>query len=196
MLVGYARVSTLDQNLDIQLDALKEAGCEKIFLEKISGAYQNRPQLAEALDYMRAGDTLIVWKLSRLARSLTQIIQTVKNLEEKYISLKVITQRIDTTTPEGRLFFHINASFDQFQREIIVENTKTGLQVARKNGRIGGRPSTMTIEKIRSAKSMLKDTENYPFISDIIQALGIGRTTFYRHFPPTVIASLRTHGVA
>ena len=191
MLVGYARVSTLDQNLEMQTDALLEAGCEKIFIEKISGAYQNRPQLNEALNYMRAGDSLVVWKLSRLARSLTQIIQTVKMLEEKQVSLKVITQRIDTTTPEGRLFFHINASFDQFQREIIVENTKAGLQTARKNGRIGGRPLSMTEEKIRSAKSMLKDTENYPFISDIIQALGIGRTTFYRHFPPAVISSIR-----
>ena len=191
MLVGYARVSTLDQNLDMQTDALLEAGCQKIFVEKISGAYQNRPQLTEALNYMRMGDTLVVWKLSRLARSLTQIIQTVKILEEKQISLKVITQKIDTTTPEGRLFFHINASFDQFQREIIVENTKAGLDTARKNGRIGGRPSIMTIEKIRTAKSMLKDTENYPFISDIIQALGIGRTTFYRHFPTSLIASIR-----
>jgi DNA invertase Pin-like site-specific DNA recombinase len=193
MLVGYARVSTLEQNLDMQTDALNEAGCEKVFIEKISGAYQSRPQLEEALNYMRAGDTLVVWKLSRLARSLTQIIQTIKTLEEKQISLKVITQRIDTTTPEGRLFFHINASFDQFQREIIVENTKAGLHTARKNGRVGGRPSIMSEEKIRSAKSMLKDTENYPFISDVIQTLNIGRTTFYRHFPPSIIASLRSN---
>ncbi|MCB1318127.1 MAG: recombinase family protein, partial [Leptospiraceae bacterium] len=117
---------------------------------------------------------------------------TVKDLEERKISLKVITQNIDTSTPEGRLFFHMNAAFDQFQREIIVENTRAGLKSARKNGRIGGRPTLMTDEKIRAAKAMLKDTDNYPFISDIIKTLSIGRTTFYRHFPRDVIETLRT----
>jgi len=142
---------------------------------------------------MREGDTLVVWKLSRLARSLTQIINTVKNLEDRQISLKVLTQNIDidTATPEGRLFFHMNAAFDQFQREIIVENTMAGLKSARKHGRIGGRPTLMTDDKKRTAQAMLKDTENYPFISDIIKTLGIGRTTFYRHFPPENIEQLR-----
>jgi DNA invertase Pin-like site-specific DNA recombinase len=191
MLVGYARVSTLDQNPQHQIEALNEAGCKKIFTEKISGASKKRQQLQEALNYMRKGDTLVVWKLSRLARSLTQMINTVKDLEEREISLKVITQNIDTSTPEGRLFFHMNAAFDQFQREIIVENTKAGLKSARKNGRIGGRPAIMTDAKIRSAKAMLKDTENYPFISDIIKTLSIGRTTFYRHFPPEEIQKIR-----
>lgn len=140
---------------------------------------------------MREGDTLVIWKLSRLARSLTQIINTVKNLEDRQIGLKVITQNIDTGTPEGRLFFHMNAAFDQFQREIIVENTRAGLQSARRHGRIGGRPTLMTVDKIRTAQAMLKDTENYPFISDIIKTLGIGRTTFYRYFPPEKIEQLR-----
>ena len=191
MLVGYARVSTLDQNPQHQIDALKEAGCKKIFTEKISGAHKNRKQLEEALDYMREGDTLVIWKLSRLARSLTQIISTVKDLEERKIILKVITQNIDTSTPEGRLFFHMNAAFDQFQREIIVDNTKAGLKSARQEGRIGGRPCLMTDEKRRTAKAMLKDTENYPFISDIIKTLRMGRTTFYRHFPPEEIQKVR-----
>ena len=191
MLIGYARVSTLDQNLQHQIDAIKDAGCKKIFIEKISGASKNRKQLEEALNYMREGDTLVVWKLSRLARSLTQIISTVKDLEERNISLKVITQNIDTSTPEGRLFFHMNAAFDQFHREIIVDNTKAGLNSARKNGRIGGRPCLMTNDKLRTAKAMLKDIENYPFISDIIKTLGIGRTTFYRHFPPEEIQKIR-----
>lgn len=191
MLIGYARVSTLDQNPQHQIDALNEAGCKKIFTEKISGASKKREQLQEALDYMREGDTLVVWKLSRLARSLTQVINTVKDLEERIIGLKVITQNIDTSTPEGRLFFHMNAAFDQFQREIIVENTRAGLKSARKNGRIGGRPTLMTDEKLRTAQAMLKDTENYPFISDIIKTLTIGRTTFYRHFPPDAIQKLR-----
>jgi len=191
MLIGYARVSTLDQNPQLQIEALNEAGCKKIFTEKISGADKKRRQLQEALEYMREGDTLVIWKLSRLARSLTQIINTVKDLEDRQIGLKVLTQNIDTGTPEGRLFFHMNAAFDQFQREIIVENTRAGLKSARRNGRIGGRPLLMTDEKIRTAKAMLKDTENYSFISDIIKTLGIGRTTFYRHFPPEKIEKLR-----
>ncbi|SFL27154.1 Site-specific DNA recombinase [Nitrosomonas aestuarii] len=191
MLIGYARVSTLDQNPELQIDALNEAGCKKIFTEKVSGASKDRKQLQQALDFMRKGDTLVIWKLSRLARSLTQIINTVKNLEERQIGLKVLTQNIDTATPEGRLFFHMNAAFDQFQREIIVENTRAGLKSARKNGRIGGRPNLMTDEKIRTAQAMLKDTENYLFVSDIIKALGIGRTTFYRHFTPEKIEQLR-----
>ncbi len=191
MLIGYARVSTLDQNPQLQVEALNEAGCKKIFTEKISGANKNRRQLQEAMEYMREEDTLVVWKLSRLARSLTQIINTVKDLEDRKIGLKVLTQNIDTGTPEGRLFFHMNAAFDQFQREIIVENTRAGLKSARKNGRIGGRPTLMTDDKLRIAQSMLKDTENYPFISDIIKVLGIGRTTFYRHFTPKSIENLR-----
>ena len=192
MLIGYARVSTLDQNPNHQIDALNEVGCKKIFTEKISGASKQRTQLQAALDYMREGDTLVVWKLSRLARSLTQIISTLKILEEKKIGLQVITQNIDTSTAEGRLFFHMNAAFDQFQREIIVENTKAGLKSARRNGRIGGRPKFMSDEKMRTAKAMLKDKENYPFISDIIKTLDIGRTTFYRYFPPESIEQLRT----
>lgn len=192
MLIGYARVSTLDQNPNHQIDTLNDAGCKKIFTEKISGASKQRTQLQAALDYMREGDTLVVWKLSRLARSLTQIISTLKILEEKKIGLQVITQNIDTSTPEGRLFFHMNAAFDQFQREIIVENTKAGLKSARKNGRTGGRPKFMSDEKMRTAKAMLKDNENYPFISDIIKTLDIGRTTFYRYFPPESIEQLRT----
>ena len=191
MLIGYARVSTLDQNPQLQIEALNEAGCKKIFTEKISGASTKRFQLEDALQYMREGDTLVIWKLSRLARSLTQIINNVKNLEDRQIGLKVLTQNIDTGTPEGRLFFHMNAALDQFQREIIVENTRAGLQSARRNGRIGGRPTLMTVDKIRTAQAMLKDTENYPFISDIIKALNIDRTTYYRPFPPEKIEQLR-----
>jgi DNA invertase Pin-like site-specific DNA recombinase len=112
------------------------------------------------------------------------VISTLKDLEERKISLKVIAQNINTSTPEGRLFFHI-------QREIVVENTKSGLKSARKNGRIGGRLTLITHEKLRTAKAMLKDQENYPFISDIIKALGIGRTTFYRHFSPEEIQKIR-----
>ena len=191
MLIGYARVSTLDQNPDLQIDALQKAGCQKMFVEKASGAREKRPRLQEALEYMRPGDTLVIWKLSRLARSMTQMMNTVKILEDRQIRLKVITQNIDTSTPEGRLFFHMNAAFDQFQREIIVENTKAGLKFARENGRIGGRPLAMTEEKRRTARAMLKDTEHYPFITDIIKTLKVGRTTFYHHFPPEVLQQFR-----
>lgn len=191
MLIGYARVSTLDQNPQLQIEALEKAGCKKIYIEKKSGANIARKELQDAIDYMREGDTLVVWKLSRLARSLTQVISTVKKLEERKIGLKVVTQNIDTTTPEGRLFFHINAAFDQFQREIIVDTTKAGLANARRHGRVGGRPPLMTEEKLRLAKSMIKDAETYPFLADIIRTLNIGRTTFYRYFPPHIIQSIR-----
>ena len=123
MLVGYARVSTLDQNPQLQIDALKQAGCERLYVEKASGAHHDRPELKAALAYMRPGDTLVVWRLSRLARSLKQIIETAHDLEQKKQALKVLTRNIDTGTSEGRLFFHITAAFDEFQRELIVENT-------------------------------------------------------------------------
>jgi DNA invertase Pin-like site-specific DNA recombinase len=191
MLIGYARVSTLDQNPDLQDDALKNAGCEKIFTEKLSGAKANRPALKQALDYMRPGDTLVVWKLSRLARNITQAISTIKKLDELQIALKIINQNVDLATPEGRFYLHMNMVFDQFQREIIVENTKEGLKAARKRGRIGGRRRVLAEEQLRTATAMLKDTENYPFITDIIKTLKIGRATFYRYFPPEKIQELR-----
>lgn len=193
MLIGYARVSTIDQNPHVQTDALNKAGCERIFIEKISGSHLERPELKAALDYMREEDTLVVWKLSRLARSIRQIIKTAHDLEQRKIKLKVLTQKINTGTPEGRLFFHMTAAFDEFQRELIIENTRAGLAAARKRGRRGGRPPSMTEDKIRTAESMIKDTENYPFISDIIKQLEIGRTTFYRHFPPERINELRQY---
>lgn len=191
MLIGYARVSPLDQTPRMQTDALKEAGCSKIFYEKASGAQRDRPEFKAALEYLREGDTLVVWKLSRLARSLTQAINTVKILEKINVGLKVITQNIDTSTPEGRLFFHINAAFDQFQREIIVENTRAGLKAAKSRGRRGGRPGVMTSEKILTAKALLRDRIGYPFISDVIKTLNISRNTFYRCFSPDAIKNIR-----
>jgi DNA invertase Pin-like site-specific DNA recombinase len=191
MLVGYARVSTMDQNPALQMDALREVGCERIFTEKASGSHRNRPHLQAALDYLREGDILVVWKLSRLARSLTQVIKTASDINERGIGLKVLTQNIDTTTPEGRLFFHMTAAFDEFQRELIVENTRAGLVAANKRGRRGGRPKVMNEQSIRNAEAMLKDTENYPFVGDVIDQLKIGRTAFYRYFPPDRIRELR-----
>ena len=191
MLIGYARVSTADQNPNLQLDALRSAGCERLFIEKASGSHKNRPELKAVLDYLREGDTLVVWKLSRLARSMTQILKTAGDMDERGIALKVLTQNIDTTTPEGRLFFHMTAAFDEFQRELIVENTKAGLAAARKRGRRGGRPSALNEKTLKHAETLLKDTENYPFIGDVIDQLSIGRTAFYRYFPPDRIKELR-----
>ena len=191
MLIGYARVSTMDQNPALQMDALRASGCEKIYTEKASGSHRERPQLKAALDYLREGDTLVVWKLSRLARSLTQVIKTAADISERGIALKVLTQSIDTGTPEGRLFFHMTAAFDEFQRELIVENTRAGLKAAAKRGRRGGRPKALNEQTMKHAEAMLKDTENYPFIGDVIDQLKIGRTAFYRYFPTDRIKQLR-----
>lgn len=191
MLIGYARVSTMDQNTNLQIDALKNVGCERVFTEKATGSHKDRPQLKAALDYLREGDTLVVWKLSRLARSMTQILKTARDMSERGIALKVLTQNIDTTTSEGRLFFHMTAAFDEFQRELIVENTKAGLAAARKRGRRGGRPNALNEKTTKHAEAMLKDTQNYPFIGDVIDQLSIGRTAFYRYFPPDRIKELR-----
>ena len=191
MLVGYARVSTVDQNPALQMDALKAVGCEKVFIERASGSHKDRPQLIAALEYLREGDTLVVWKLSRLARSLTQVIKTAANINDRGIALKVLTQNIDTTTSEGRLFFHMTAAFDEFQRELIVENTRAGLAAANKRGRRGGRPKVVNDSMIKQAEALLKDTENYPFVGDVIDQLSIGRTAFYKYFPPDRIKELR-----
>jgi DNA invertase Pin-like site-specific DNA recombinase len=160
----------------------KQAGCERLYVEKASGAHRDRPELKAALEYMRPGDTLVVWRLSRLARSLKQIIETAHDLEQKKQALRVLTRNIDTGTPEGRLSFHITAVFDEFQRELIVENTRAGLAAAKRRGRRGGRPPVLDKDKIRAAEAMLKDTVNYPFVGDVIDHLRIGRTAFYRYF--------------
>ena len=191
MLIGYARVSTMDQNPALQMDTLRAVGCEKIYTEKASGSHRERPQLKAALDYLREGDTLVVWKLSRLARSLTQVIKTAADIGERGVGLKVLTQNIDTSTAEGRLFFHMTAAFDEFQRELIVENTRAGLKATAKRGRRGGRPKAMNEQTIKHAEAMLKDTENYPFTGDVIEQLQIGRTAFYRYFPTDRIKQLR-----
>ena len=157
----------------------------------MSGKRQDRPQLKAAFESLRDGDTLVVWKLSRLARSLSQVIKTVKDMQERNIAFKALIQNIDTSTPDGRLFFHMTAAFDQFQRELIVENTKAGLAAARSSSRKGGRPRSMDDEKVRLADALLRDRENHPFVNDVIKQLEIGRTAFYRDFPPERIRELR-----
>lgn len=181
MLVGYARVSTVEQNLEAQEDALNAAGCEKIFVEKASGAQRNRPQLKAALDYMRKGDTLVVWKLDRLARSNRQLLETVEGLEEQGIHFKTLTDtQIDTSTAGGTLIFHVFAAIAEFERGLISERTKAGLKAAHARGRTGGRPPALTPEDIAMGEAMLKD-ESIP-IANIIENLGCSESTFFRYF--------------
>jgi DNA invertase Pin-like site-specific DNA recombinase len=181
MLVGYARVSTQDQNPELQQDALTKNGCEKIFTEKASGAGRDRPQLNSAIEYMRAGDTLVVWKLDRLARSLKQLIETVEGLEERDIGFKSLTESIDTTTSGGKLVFHIFASLAEFERSLIRERTSAGLQAARDRGKLGGRPPAMSKADIAAAKAMLRDSEIT--VEEVAVRMKVAPSTLYRHLP-------------
>lgn len=178
MLIGYARVSTLDQDLALQRQALKGAGCERIFEEAASGAKTDRPELARALDHMRAGDTLVVWKLDRLARSLQQLIETVAALDSKQVQLRSLTEQIDTSTPSGRLTFHIFSALAEFERSLIRERTLAGLAAARAAGRTGGRPRKLTEEDIEMAK-ILVATPGWTH-SAVAKRLNVGRMTLYR----------------
>ena len=181
MLVGYARVSTRDQSPALQLDALREAGCERTFMEKASGAQRDRPQLAAALDYIRAGDTLVVWKLDRLARSVRQLVETAENLQQRGIGLKVLTQQIDTTTPGGRLVFHVFAAMAEFERELTLERTHAGLTAAKALGRRGGRKPALGPAEVKRARAMLADPSIT--VAEVAQQLGVQPSTLYRHIP-------------
>lgn len=181
MLIGYARVSTHDQDLSLQLDALERAGCEKLFTEKASGAQRDRPELKAALNYLRQGDTLVVWKLDRLARSLRQLIDTVESLNARKIGLQSLTEAIDTTTSGGKLIFHIFAALAEFERAVIRERTNAGLASARARGRLGGRPCVLKAADIIAAKALLRD----PNISveEAARQLRVAPSTLYRHIP-------------
>lgn len=181
MLVGYARVSTQEQDLGLQLDALRAASCERIFEERASGAQRDRPQLKAALDYMRSGDTIVIWKLDRLARSLKQLIETVEDLGTRGIGLRSLTESIDTTTSGGKLIFHIFAALAEFERAVIRERTVAGLQAARARGRVGGRPPALTGKDLTAAKAMLRDPEIT--VADVARRLGVAPSTLYRHLP-------------
>ena len=180
-LIGYARVSTLDQRPELQLDALRAAGCAKLFVEKASGAKQDRPQLQAALDYLRAGDTLVVWKLDRLARSMKQLIEVVDQLKAREIGFRSLTEAIDTTTAAGELFFHIFGALAQFERSIIRERTNAGLKAALARGRKGGRPQKVKADDIQAALALLTDPEIS--VRKAAQKLGLSTSTLYRHAP-------------
>ena len=179
MLIGYARVSTKDQNATLQTDALKKAGCEKIFEDKITGKHLNREGLEKAMDMLRAGDTLVVWRLDRLARSLKDLITLINQLEENKIGFKSITESIDTTTPSGRLIFHIFGALAEFERNLNRERTMAGLEVARARGRKGGRRQKLSGKQKALAIKLHKDKENS--IADICQALKISKQTLYNY---------------
>ncbi|MHB8283651.1 MAG: recombinase family protein [Caulobacteraceae bacterium] len=181
MFVGYARVSTRDQSPVLQLEALAAAGCDRVFTESASGVNRDRPELKAALDYLRSGDTLVVWKLDRLARSVRQLVGTAGDLQARGIGLKVLTQQIDTMTPGGRLVFHMFAAIAEFERELTLERTHAGLVSARAAGRRGGRKPALGPAEVKRAKAMLSD----PAITmlEVAQQLGVPLSTLYRHLP-------------
>lgn len=180
MLIGYARVSTQDQNLDLQIEALTQADCKKIFEDKISGSRTERPGLAKALEMLREGDTLVVWKLDRLGRSVKNLINLVGDLQTRGVQFKSLTDAIDTGTTSGRFFFHVMASLAEMERELTVERTRAGLEVARQLGRKGGRTRKMTDSKIESAKKLLA---NGVPPRDVAKDLGVSVPTLYRWIP-------------
>lgn len=157
MFVGYARVSTQDQNLELQVDALSKAGCEQTFQEKITGKSKDRPELSFCLKMLRAGDVLVVWKLDRLARSLKDLVEIISELEAKGVGFKSLTESIDTTSPGGKLIFHIFGALSEFEHSLIRERTLEGLKAARARGRKGGRKPSMTRSDVQKAAAMLKD---------------------------------------
>jgi DNA invertase Pin-like site-specific DNA recombinase len=185
MIIGYARVSTQDQNLELQRDALTKAGCQKVFEDKVSGTRADRPGLAKAQEMLREGDTLVVWKLNRLGRSVKQLVDLVGELREHGVQFKSLTDAIDTGTPSGRFFFQIIACLAEMERELVVERTRAGLNVARQLGRKGGRKPKMTDSKIESAKKLL--ASGVP-PRDVAKNLGVSVPTLYRWVPASAHA--------
>ena len=180
MLIGYARVSTADQNLTLQHEALSKAGCEKIFDDTISGTKIDRPGLTKALEQVRAGDTLVVWKLDRLGRTVKNLIDFTEQLHTDGVGFRSLTDQIDTTTPAGRFFFNIMVSLAQMERELTIERTQAGLAAARAKGHLPGRKRLMTDSKIASAKKLLA---NGTPPADVAKDLGISIPTLYRWVP-------------
>lgn len=179
MIVGYARISTTDQKLDLQTDALTKAGCEKIFSDCITGLKNDRVGLAEAINFVRPGDVLVVWKLDRLGRSLSHLISTVQGLTERNVEFKSLQEGMDTTTPSGKLLFHLFGSFAEFERDLIRERTMAGLAAARARGRLGGSAKLLSPAKIKMGKQLALDRNMS--VKEICDALGCSPATYYRH---------------
>lgn len=180
MLIGYARVSTADQDLSLQIDALKGAGCERIFTEKASGAKIERSGLNEVLDFAREGDSIVVWKLDRLGRTMKGLVDLAAELEKRKIDLRSITDGIDTRGSAGRFFFNIMAALAVVERDLILERTKAGLAAARRAGKVGGRKRVMNDKKIEAARKLLDDGRPPKEVADVV---GVSLATLYRYCP-------------
>lgn len=178
MFIGYARVSTSDQKLDLQRDELKRAGCRKVFTDVVSGA-RDRPGRAEALSYARKGDTIVVWKLDRFGRSLVDLVQTMQQLRDRRVGFRSLHESIDTTTSGGRLIFHMFSALAEFERDLIRERTMAGLAAARARGRKGGRKPVLNADQEALLRKLAADRNNTPAF--ICATLGISRTSFYRY---------------
>jgi len=189
MLVGYARVSTEEQNLDMQLDALKQTGCEKFFQDEMSGAKSERPGLSAAVAFVRPGDTLVVWRLDRLGRSLKDLIQRVEQLKQGGVEFRSLHENIATASPSGKLQFHIFSALAEFERDLIRERTLAGLKAARARGRLGGRRRSMTPEKVKLASRLMQDPA--VSVNEICRTLRVSRATLYRYVSPD--GELRRH---
>lgn len=181
MMVGYARVSTSEQNLDLQIEALQKAGCEKIFTDKVSSV-KHKQGLNEALEFVRQGDSLVVWKLDRLCRSVKDLIDISSRLNDKNVAIVSLTENIDTATPAGRMYYAMLGVMGQLERELIQERVKAGLVSARSRGRVLGRPA-MDKAKIRLAKKLLKEGSSY---EEVASTLGVGKSTLYKYIPSSV----------
>ena len=179
MKVGYARVSTSDQNIVMQEDSLKDEGCEEVFKDVASGAKTSRPGLDEALNYMRSGDVLVVWKLDRLGRSIQHLIETVKMLSDKGIGFKSLQENIDTTTSGGKLIFHIFSALAEFERDLIKERTEAGLKAARSRGRLGGRPPLLDKRQVDRMIELYDEAKST--VDEICKIYGISRPSFYNY---------------
>src|SRR5215203_1762441 len=185
MQIGYARVSTEEQTLNLQRDALTAAGCDRTYADTASGAKAERPGLTEALDQCRPGDTLVVWRLDRLGRSLRHLIETVTALEQRGVGFKSLTESIDTTSPGGKLIFHIFGARAEFERDLIRERTRAGLTAARARGRRGGRPPVqgLTDPRQRALARRLYDAKQTP-VGELARMFKVSRATFYRYVTP------------
>src|SRR3954451_17779654 len=179
MLVGYARISTLDQTLALQQDALTAAGCEQLFTDTASGSLAERPGLTQALSHLRPGDTLVVWRLDRLGRSLSHLIETVRKLQERGIGFRSLQEQIDTTTSGGKLVFHVFGALAEFERDLIRERTHAGLRAARARGQLFGRPKALSSQQVKQLQTLAKDDHNT--VTEICGTVGISRATYYRY---------------
>lgn len=195
--IGYARVSTDDQNLDLQRDALKQAGCSVIYEEAASGKTTSRPELEQCLKALRAGDVLVVWRLDRLGRSLPDLVHVVANLEERGIGFESMTEKIETSTAAGKLVFHVFAALSEFERNLIRERTHAGLTAARARGRCGGRKPKLDDRQVREIKALLRDPDIQ--VADVARRYGVSRTTLYKHVgvvSPRLAGGARQNGLA